>query len=187
MADILSTGAPLIFMKVGVHAHEKLEDILKRKSSEFDQAGMIFWGYGGNTCHPTQLVQPFVREHSNPGRPVHLMMNKIDSHHFAEPKLAKEYSDDGIRWKPIPAGIHVLGSRYAMVIGQLLDVEIDLDLRNTVVGVGPSRGANGGAYVQGRVDKGCLVMAPPDLDLPECTKHIEIAAPLIPPYAVFVR
>ena len=51
----------LLFMKVGLHAGEKFDEILERKRREYQKAGMIFWGYGGNTCHPTLAVQPFAR------------------------------------------------------------------------------------------------------------------------------
>ena len=90
------------------------------------------------------------------GDSVYLVMHKMNSNHFAEPKLAEEYSSDGIDWLPIPTGIEVRGSRYAMVIGELTQEEFDLNLRNLEVAVGPKRGACGIDYIRGRVDKGCF-------------------------------
>ena len=51
----------LIFMRVGNHAGETFESILARKKREYEEAGKIFWGYGGTTLHPTKHVQPFAK------------------------------------------------------------------------------------------------------------------------------
>lgn len=40
----LDAGSGIIFMKVGVHARETIEDIVKRKQDEFAKAGKIFGG-----------------------------------------------------------------------------------------------------------------------------------------------
>jgi hypothetical protein len=61
MTDVLRPGGNILYMKVGIHAQETLEDIIARKTREIDEAGYAFWGYGGNTCHPTTKVQPFVQ------------------------------------------------------------------------------------------------------------------------------
>jgi hypothetical protein len=96
-------GSGLIFMKIGTHAQEPLEQIIERKRRELDRAGRIFWGYGGNTCHPLTLVRPFASAHAAAGKTIHLVMQRMASRHFAEPELAEEYSDDGIDWRPIPS------------------------------------------------------------------------------------
>jgi hypothetical protein len=57
---------PLLYMKVGTHAQEELSEIIARKRREIDEAGFAMWGYGGNTCHPTSIVQPFARSASAP-------------------------------------------------------------------------------------------------------------------------
>ena len=62
MTDIVQPGTGLIFMKVGTHANELLSDILKRKRQEIEDAGFALWGYGGNTCHPLTMVQPFAQD-----------------------------------------------------------------------------------------------------------------------------
>lgn len=190
MPAFIRPGSGVIVMKIGVHAQEPLDDIIRRKQDEFAAAGKIFWGYGGNTCHPTRMVQPFVRAAIGDGAPVHLVMHKMVSSHFAEPELAREYSDDGLTWYPIPKGIQVRGSRYAMVIGGLTEDEFDLNLRDTIVGVGPSRGQRGEDYIRGRVDKGCFeVIEHAGLEPanPDSMMHIDLYAPLVEPYAVLLR
>ncbi len=188
MIRILTNGAGLIFMKIGIHAQEGVEDIIARKKREYEQAGMIFWGYGGNTCHPTTFIQPFAKTQAEHQAQVFLMMHKMTSNHNADPVSAKQYSEDGIEWKPIPEGIQVVGSRYAMVIGNLTEEQFDLNLRNLVVAMGPKRGALGTDYIQGHVDKGCFeyherAETPEETEL----KHIDLYSPLKPPYAVFLK
>lgn len=188
MSDIIQPGAGVIFMKVGIHARESLGDIIKRKQDEYAKAGMIFWGYGGNTCHPTKLVQPFAKSIEEQGKHVHLIMHKMDSSHYAEPELAKEYSDDGISWYPVPDGIHVKGSRFGMVIGGLTEDEFDFNLRQALVAIGPSRGRLGNEYIKGRVDKGCFeIVEPQGQSDPNDVMHIGLYAPLVAPYAVFLK
>jgi hypothetical protein len=50
-----------IFMKIGSHAGETLEQILERKQREIERTGRSFWGYGGASCHPLTQLQPFAR------------------------------------------------------------------------------------------------------------------------------
>lgn len=177
-------------MKVGLHAQEDIEAIVERKRREFDAAGAIFWGYGGSTCHPLTMVQPFAKETANKGRETLIIMEKMDSKHDAPPEVAREYSDDGVNWQPIPKGIEVRGSRYALVLDRLESEEFDIDLRELEVGVGPSRGRVANRYIVGRADKGCFVYAPPrDPLAPDeaVTKHIGLMAKVKAPYAVLLR
>src|SRR5258707_432448 len=103
----------IIFMKVGTHAQEPLEKIIARKTKEIDDAGYALWGYGGNTCHPRTMVQPFARSFQELGGRIFLCMEEMDSKHFAEPLRADEFSEDGIAWRVVPQAISVMGSRYA--------------------------------------------------------------------------
>ncbi len=190
MTTIVKPGAGLLFMKVGTHARESLEDIIARKSKEIADTGYGMWGYGGNTCHPRTMVQPFAEELAIRKQPIYLCMQAMVSSHFAEPLRASEYSPDGITWKPVPNTIHVLGSRYALVIKELRREEHVLPLNQTKVAVGNSRGRLGSRYLQGRVDKACLEV----LEEPERTNEeniplisIDIVAELAEPYAVFLR
>jgi hypothetical protein len=177
-------------MKVGTHAQEDLATIIARKQREIDEAGFAMWGYGGSTCHPRSMVQLFAEEHVKKGLPIYLVMQQMNSRHFAEPLSARRYSADGINWTDIPAGIDVRGSRYALVIDNLRQEEHMLPLTQTRVAVGPSRGRLGSRYIVGQADKACLEV----LDRAELTNEdenreikIDLVAQLRDPYAVFLR
>lgn len=190
MTEIIKPGAGVLFMKIGTHAQESLEDIIRRKSREIESTGYGMWGYGGNTCHPSSMVQPFAQSFEQRGEPIHLVMHAMDSKHFAEPLCAAEYSGDGRVWKEIPETIEVRGSRYALVIKDLRKHEFSLPLNQTRVPVGPSSGRLGSRYVSGRVDKACLeVLAEPERtnDTVVAEPQINLVAELISPYAVFLR
>ena len=51
MSAIAAPGSGIIYMKVGVHARETLEEIIARKTQEIRDEGFAMWGYGGG-CHP---------------------------------------------------------------------------------------------------------------------------------------
>ena len=190
MSDIITPGAGILFMKVGTHANESLESILARKRKEIADAGYAMWGYGGNTCHPRSMVQPFAEEQEAKGNPIVLVMHEMNSKHFAEELRAKRYSVDGVNWTDVPVGINVLGSRFALVLKDLRSEEHMLNLDRTRVAIGPSRGRVGSRYIVGRADKACLEV----VDLPEPTNtmpaedmKISLVAELRSPYAVFLR
>lgn len=192
MNDIIRPGAGLLFMKIGTHAQESLAGIIARKRKEIEKVGHTMWGYGGNTCHPTTMVQPFARTYAERQEPIHLVMEEMESNHFAEPLCAAESSTNGIDWTPIPEDIEVRGSRYALVIRDLHQVEMSLPLQQTRVPVGPSSGRLGARYVNGRVDKACLTFldAPEVLneeDVARFERPIHLVAEMIDPYAVFLR
>ena len=178
-------------MKVGTHANESLEDIIIRKTKEIDDAGLAFWGYGGNTCHPQTMVQPFAKKFERQGRVIYLCMQPMESRHFAEQIRADEYSVDGVHWEPIHKTINVLGSRYALLIRRLRPQEFELPLERTRVAIGNSRGAVGSRYISGKVDKACLEVTGEGVAFPEAqgakTVHIGLVAELVEPYAVHVR
>lgn len=186
MPSIASPGDGVIFMKVGTHAAESLEDILERKQREIDVAGVSFWGYGGPTCHPLLHVRPFVEQLQSEGHTIYLVMQKMDSRHFAEPKPAEQYSDDGVTWNDIPDGVVVRGSRYALALESLTPHSEDMNFDAMHVGVGRSLGRSARDYIKGRVDKACFVVeqageptGPP--------LHIDLVAKLKEPYAVLLR
>lgn len=184
---MFEVGDAAIYMKVGTHAQESLEDIIERKMREIDQAGYALWGYGGSTCHPMTMVQPFARQHAlQSDRPIILAMQRMDSNHFAEPLRATEFSVDGKTWTEIPEAVSVRGSRYALVLGSLIEVDEHLSLSATKVAVGNSRGRAGNKYIRGRVDKACLEFVAPE-DPDEEGIAITLAAELKDPFAVFVR
>jgi hypothetical protein len=189
VSEIIKPGAALLFMKVGAHARENLDDIFERKAKEIEDTGFAMWGYGGNTCHPRTMVQPFAEEFA-PRGPIYLCMQEMQSSHWAEPLRAHEYSPDGIDWRKIPDTINVKGSRFALVIKNLRREKLTLPLARTQVAVGNSRGKLGSRYVQGRVDKACLqVMPQPQLvnDQRGIETDIDLIAELAEPFAVFLR
>lgn len=191
MDGIIKPGGGIVFMKVGVHAQESLAEIIARKSLEIKEAGIAMWGYGGNTCHPRTMVQPFAEEHVRRHSPIYLCMEEMESSHWGEPVIAAQYSITGEDWKDIPEPIHVKGSRYALTIASLDQQQFELPLAQTRVAVGLNRGRNGARYIKGRVDKACLdVMDEPEqLNEEDVVRHrpISLVARLIEPYAVFLR
>ena len=187
---MLEPGAGVLFMKVGTHANEPLSDIIKRKRAEIDEVGFSLWGYGGNTCHPATMVQPFAQAALQQGRAIYLCMEPMDSSHFAISERAAEYSVDAVKWKPVPAAINVIGSRYALAINDLHVEEFELPLEDTKVAIGNSMGRPGDRYIKGRVDKACLEVVDPDAvehHEDARTGKIGLVAQLVDPYAVFVR
>lgn len=180
-----------LFMKVGNHAGETWDQILTRKKREFDQAGMIFWGYGGNACHPISQVQPFSRASIAEQGSIYLVMQPIDSR--AEPDVveATEYSADGIEWLPLPRGIKVTGSRYALVLDEIKPGDLEIPLNQFEVGIGPSIGRPAEAYLKGHTDKACLIASgkPRLTDMPssKLLRRIEYTAALKDPFAVLLR
>jgi len=189
VTDIVRPGAGIVFMKVGKHAQESLEDIIKRKRREIEEAGYALWGYGGGTCHPLSTVQPFARAFERKGHVIYLCMQPMDSSHSADPERAAESSADGLHWQAIPPAINVLGSRYALAIRDLRREEFDLPLEQTRVASGLSRGRAGSSYIGGRVDKACLEIAETEVEQPNEHAHVQIGlvAKLVEPYAVLLR
>lgn len=190
MSAIIRPNQAVLYMKIGVHAREPLESIIQRKRKEIEDEGFAMWGYGGNTCHPTSMVQPFAKSVQETGQKIYLCMKRMTSNHFADPIRAEEYSVDGVKWQRVPKGIHVLGSRYALAIKELREENFDLRLDQSRVALGRSEGAVGGNYVAGRVDKACLkltdgVQAPAELG--ERIEPISLVAELCEPFAVFLR
>lgn len=191
MSAIIEPGAGILFMKVGTHAQEDLTEIIKRKTREIEETGYGMWGYGGNTCHPRSMVQPFAEMFQERGRTIHLVMQEVKSNHFAEPLRAEQFSVDGIKWKDIPSTINVRGSRYALVIKSLHREELQLPLTRTMVPVGPSTGRIGARYLRGQVDKACLEVLEHAEKVNEEEQPTEVAinliAELTEPYAVFLK
>jgi hypothetical protein len=187
VTDIIKPGAGILFMKIGTHALEPLDKIIARKTKEIEDAGIAFWGYGGSTCHPQTMVQPFARAFEARGQAIYLCMQEMQSKHFADPVRADEFSSDGTHWEVVPPAINVLGSRYALVIDDLQKEDLKLPLNHTMVAVGNSKGRSGDRYISGRVDKACLEVIPDPTSPVERTVDIGLVARIVPPYAVYVR
>ena len=178
----IQTPEAFVFMRVGSHAGETFDQILERKQRELDAAGQIFWGYGGTTLHPIRQVQPFAKLWARDAGSIQILMQPITSRADPDVLPAKEFSVNGIEWEPLPSGIVVTGSRYAIVLDEIRPGQLDLDLRQFEVGIGPSRGRSAARYLKGRVDKGCLVATQSpsgegDIDQPPVVTHWVSSAP----------
>jgi hypothetical protein len=114
-------------------------------------------------------------------------MQEINSHHPPTRIVAKEYSEDGIRWRPIPPQIEVRGSRYAIILDEIQAGDLDLDLSEYEVAVGPSVGQLASKYIGGRVDKACITRSPLNSGVEPTIKRINYLAKLKAPFAVFTR
>jgi hypothetical protein len=113
-------------------------------------------------------------------------MQEIRSNHWAPPVRAEEYSADGIYWQKIHKDIHVRGSRYALVIDSLDEIDMPVALDQTTVGVGRMKGNLGANYIRGHVDKACLVYNPKVQ--PEAPSlNLKLAARIVAPYAVLLK
>jgi hypothetical protein len=180
-----------LFMKVGNHAGESWEKILERKRREFERTGRTFWGYGGNACHPLSQVQPFARLTIREQGGIFIVMEQIDSRADPDVVPAREYSADGIAWEPIPEGIEVTGSRYALILDEIKPGDLSLELNNYEVGIGPSSGKAAEAYIQGHTDKACFTVSKTprivDQPTPRMVRKISYYAQVKEPYAVLLR
>ncbi len=180
-----------LFMKVGDHAAESWEQILERMRRGYEESGQIFWGYGGNACHPINQVQPFAKLVLKEMDDVVLVMEYIRSNADPDFVPATEYSKDGVVWEPIPKGIKVTGSRYALVLDEIQPGDLDISLNMFEVAVGPSAGKPAEAYLQGRTDKAYFVKSrePRVVDAPpeKLMRKANFVAKLKDPYAVVLR
>lgn len=186
--DINEKSEAFIFMKVGTHAGEELDSIIERKIKEIERTGMSFWGYGGPTCHPTKQVQPFAKRVVERKGSIYLCMEKINS--LADPDIvpATLYSVDGVNYSPIPEGITVTGSRYAIVLDEIVPEEFEIPLEAYEVAYGRSMGRPANSYIQGHVDKACLQLnANRMVDVTGKNKVISLVGRMKEPYAVFVK
>ncbi len=182
-----------LFMKVGNHANESWAQILDRKRKEYETTGRIFWGYGGTTCHPLGVVQPFARLSLREQGGIALVMEAIDSR--ADPDIvpATEYSKDGIEWEPMPEGICVTGSRYALVLDEIKPGDLAFQLNEYEVALGPSTGKGAEAYITGHIDKGCFVrskeprVVTDDARKAKVTRRVAFTAELKEPFGVLLR
>lgn len=185
----MNTPESFVFMKVGSHATENLDFIINRKREEIAKTGMCFWGYGGN-CHPTKQVQPFVQEALERGiREVKLMMTVIKSKANQTPPPANYFSANGKDWEKIPKGILVTGSKYALVLKEIKEGELQFDPAYYNIGAGPKTGQPALGYLRGHVDKACFNKAQkPQTLIQKPEKYqIHFTGALAKPYAVFVR
>ena len=180
-----------LYMKVGPHGTESLDEILARKALEFETTDRIFWGYGSNVLHPRTQVHPFCSEWVEKQGSVYVLMERIEGRagrRIPHTASATHYSKDAADWKPLPEGVRT-GPAYALVLDEIIKVDREIDLRDFHVGVGGSKGRNAAHFIKYHVDKTCLVAAggkTPDHPPPKPVS-IGYIARLLDPYAVFLR
>ena len=178
----------IIFMKYGRHADQDVARILKDKKADLERFGYFYWGYGGSACNPGSQVQPFV---DGAGAEVRLLMSYTPStpSPSTKPVPQHEYSCDNINWMAIPDGLHITGSKWAVVCDSLTECDFQLYPHEYEVAVGPNESKRLDQYVKGQSDKACARrrgLVQPDED--QVAPHrIRIMCSLMKPYAVFVR
>jgi hypothetical protein len=179
----------IIFMKVGFHSGENLEAIIKRKRQEEGNAGKIFWGYGGTLCHPLTQVIPFVKESLNKVlKPVLFMsFTSSKSKYVSRVGEAREYSFDNKNWYPLPSGVSVKGSRYAIICKNLLRLDVSVNLNFYEVAIGKNKGKPLGEVIKSRIDKACAFLNPNHSDSPPKMVKILYIAEIVEPFAVILR
>jgi hypothetical protein len=179
----------IMFMKVGFHANEILEQIIDRKLKEEQDCGRIFWGYNGTTCHPS-TVKTFVKQALQKGQIPKLIMTFTPSKPFSTNiKWAKEFTIDSEKWLPLPGGIHVKGSKHAIVCNNLQQVNEGIDFNAYEVATGNRKGVKLSNYIRYRIDKACAVYTNTTnlLSIKQQLTRISYIAELKEPYAVFLR
>lgn len=176
----------IIFMKYGVHASEKAEQIVERKMREIQETKRMFWGYGGTICHPINQVQPFLKRNAARNQKTYLVMAYTPSKMDGPMVEAISYSTDKVSWNKMPTGIHVYGSKYAIVCSDIRRCDFTLDLADYMVPVGRSKGRLLSEYVNGRVDKGCGTFCGKRKEESRLV-NITLCAEIAAPYAVFLK
>ncbi len=82
-----------VYMKVGAHAGETFEQIIAGRIKKYETPVRVFGGYGGNTCHPTKHVQPFMRRAKDEGfKKIKLLMQLIKSNGQSKPSPGRASS-----------------------------------------------------------------------------------------------
>ena len=121
---------------------------------------------------------------------IRIVMEAIDSKADPDVLPANEFSVDGVNWEPVPSGIEVTGFKYAIVLDEITPGQLDFNLGDFEVGIGPSRGRSAAQYLRGRVDKGCFVSSGAkgtESNIPPKIVPIGFQARLLDPYAVMLR
>ena len=176
----------IIFMKYGVHASEGVEQIA-RKKNELQNAGKMLWGYGGTICHPVNQIHPFLNGNVNRNEKTYLVMAYTPSEMHKNIFAAESYSINKKKWIELPKGIHVYGSKYAIVCKSIEQCDYTVDLADYIVPIGNSCGRPLSEYVNGRIDKACGRWDGKSKERLSKPVHITLCAEIDYPYAVFLK
>lgn len=177
----------IIFMKVGFHIDEDLEQIIERKLIEDQTQDTIFWGYNGTICRPP-TVQQFVISALKKNMVPKLVMSLTSSKYVSRyTGWAREFSVDGKEWFLLPDNVKVKGSKYAIVCRDLRKEDVWIDLNMYRVACGKQSGVRLSEYIRYRIDKACAVYDTASFPTKNTLVKISYVADLKEPYAVFVR
>jgi hypothetical protein len=178
----------VLFMKIGAHANEPIDDIVKRKKQEERSTGMCWWGYGGTLCHPTTQIAKLAAMAQGANQKVRCVFIGTPSSWAPKQVVrAQGFSVDGKAWSAMPPGVEVRSSRFALVLKEFEQKSSIYYLEEYVVASGPSEGRKVDGYLRGRVDKACAIRRQ-ELSLSGASPiHSEYRALLTFPYAVWLR
>ena len=162
----------IVLMKYGVHAGESSESIIQRKIMELEETGKVFWGYGGNLCHPINQVQPFLEENRRKGQRTFLTLVKTKTEikvenqtNDNEQNRALFYSDNKVDWLSIPKKNIVTGSRFAIICKTFDKCSIDLDLSMYRIPFGNAENCRLSDFLRWRKNKACGRYSDVDMDI----------------------
>lgn len=126
----------LVISVIGPHAGESEDEIFKRKMDDIRKTGKTFWLIKSHKAKP-DMVQSLCKEaEMHRGNSLTVFV-EASSSTGARPtvtaKEAKEYSQDGVRWKGLPKGLSSVTGKidngtYALIFNQLKLVNDVIDL-----------------------------------------------------------
>src|SRR3990167_3451404 len=111
---------------------------------------------------------------------------KLDENDVQTGVKSTQYTRNRDTWVQVPEGINVYNSSRAFIIEKFENVDIDLDIGQYEVAIGPSTGIPAIRYLQGRTDKVCLRPTVENRPLSKIL-HVSYVATLREPYAVYVK
>lgn len=181
----------IVFMKYGAHGNESSKSILSRKHDELIETGCVFWGYNGVLCHPSNQLNPFVQANKKNGEKTFLVLSKtlqeksVDCDTDIELKRAELFSFDRKQWEPIPIGVNVTNSKYAVVCSSFEDCDFKLDASQYILPFANPQNCRMSNYLGWRKNRACGVYCANDFEiLPSKLLNISIIAEI--EYAAFL-
>lgn len=180
------TPRHILILKGGRHAGAEWEEVARTKLHNLRDVGVTYWGYRGNACHPRNQVQPFAQRAPGPVEVV-VIRTKGERPEDASTTRAEQWSADERDWRPLPRGIQVTGSKYALVLDELVACEEAIDLNHYVVGIGESTGTVASHYLSGQVSRGCFTWSDECAGVPADPREVVLRGRLAEPYAVFLK
>lgn len=159
----------IVLMKYGAHAGESSDNIIERKQRELKETGQVFWGYGGTLCHPINQIHPFLNENRENNQKTYLVLVKTkkemeNGNNKIQDRL-NLYSENKVDWYPIPIGINVTGSKYAIICKSFDICSLDIDLSLYRIPFGSSQGCRLSNYLGWRKNRACGRYNEKDLDI----------------------